>query len=68
MYGLDTGMQYVTMQHISSKDILVEDFHPPSLCILPPKAVSFFPLSSASHRLSHSWVLICSCLGRVFGK
>lgn len=49
MHGLDPGMQSVTMQHSSSRDIPVDDFHPPSVCVLSPKAVSSFsPVSSSS--------------------
>lgn len=68
MLGLDTGMQSVTMQHISSKDIPVEDIHPPSVCVLPPKAVSSFPLFLRP-RLFDSHIprfLIHSCFGGVF--
>lgn len=68
MHCLDTGTQSVTMQHISSTDISAEDFHPPSACILPLKAVSSF---SSSLWLTYSWVVwgfFCNCLGHSLWK
>lgn len=58
-------MQSVTMQHISSKDIPAEDFHPPSVCALPLKAVSSFSSVSSSSHISG--FLIPSCLRGVGG-
>lgn len=65
MHGLDTGMQSVTMQHISSKDIPVEGFHLPCVCVLPPKAVSSFSsvFSSSSLWLTYSKVFDSQLLG-----
>lgn len=53
------------MQHISSKDIPAEDFHPPSVCALPLKAVSSFSSVSSSSHISG--FLIPSCLRGVGG-
>jgi len=52
MHRLDTGMQSVTMQHISWNGP-AEDFHPPSVYILSLKANPSFSSLSSSSSPSH---------------